>query len=211
MESERKQVQLLLNQQPKQKNNRLRKQTRSSNYITTDDCHDDYVVLDFETTGMRAGADKILEVLAIRYKGHKETDRFVSLVNPQRHIPLEVTQRTGISAADIRTAPIIEDIIAKLVDFIGELPIVIHDSSFEMGFLESLEDFTPLKLPKYTVVDTTRLARKVAAQLTERSKMTQLKMLLTDKLNSMNGLTDCLATAAIYQYCCGISQSETAI
>ncbi|WJY26477.1 MULTISPECIES: exonuclease domain-containing protein [Sporosarcina] len=211
MERERKQVQLLLNQQPKQKNNRLRKQTRSSNYITTDDCHDDYVVLDFETTGMRAGADKILEVLAIRYQDHEETDRFSTLVNPQRHIPLEVTQRTGISAADIRTAPVIEEIIADLVAFIGELPIVIHDSSFEMGFLESLADFTPLDLPKYTVVDTTRLARKVAAQLTDRKQMVQLKTLLTDKLNSMSGHTDCLATAAIYQYCCRVNQPEAAV
>ncbi|GKV69187.1 hypothetical protein NCCP2716_16850 [Sporosarcina sp. NCCP-2716] len=206
METERKQVQVLLNQQPMQKNNRLRKQTRNSNYITTEDCHDDYVVLDFETTGMRAGADKIIGVLAIRFEKHEEMDRFETLVNPHRHIPMEVTQRTGISDSDIQDAPVMEHVIEPLVRFIGDLPIIIHDSSFEMGFLESLHDFSVIDLPKYTVVDTTRLARKVAGQLKQQNEMHKLKTLLMAKRNSLSGLTDCRATAAIYQYCCDMNE-----
>lgn len=211
MEAERRQVQALLNQQPMQKNHRLRKQTRNSNYITTEDCHDDYVVLDFETTGMRAGADKIIGVLAIRFEKHEEKGRFETLVNPHRHIPTEVTQRTGISNSDIQNAPMIEQVIEPLVRFIGDLPIVIHDSSFEMGFLESLHDFSVVDLPKYTVVDTTRLARKVASQLTEQSQLQELKTLLMTKRNSLSGLTDCRATAAIYRYCCGISEMASTL
>ncbi len=211
MEAERKQVQALLNQQPMQKNHRLRKQTRNSNYITTEDCHDNYVVLDFETTGMRAGADKIIGVLAIRYEDHEEAGRFETLVNPHRHIPMEVTQRTGISDDDIQGAPRMEQVIETLVQFIGDLPIIIHDSSFEMGFLESLHDFSVVDLPKYTVVDTTRLARKVAGQLKTQSQMQEMKTLLLAKRNSLSGLTDCRATAAIYRYCCDVSETTASL
>ncbi|MDW0108673.1 exonuclease domain-containing protein [Sporosarcina aquimarina] len=205
MENQRKKVQTMLNQQPMQKNIRVRKQTKSSNYITTEDCHQDYIVLDFETTGMRAGADKIICVLAIQYINHLEVDRFETLVNPQRHIPLEVTQRTGLSDAEIGSAPIMEEVLGDLVTFIGELPIVIHDSSFEMGFLESLHDFSEVRLPKYTVVDTTKLARKIASQLEDVEKMKRLAFLLGTKQESLSGISDCRATADIYKYCCEVS------
>lgn len=207
MEKERSKVQTLLNQQPMQKNIRLRKQTRSSNYITTEDCHEDYIVLDFETTGMRAGADKIISILAIRYKQHEESERFQTLVNPHRHIPKEVTQRTGISEAVVRNAPTMENLIDSLVAFIDDLPIVIHDSSFEMGFLESLHEFSSVQLPKYTVVDTTKLARKTASQLEDADQMKQLAFLLGVKQDSLSGLTDCRATADIYHYCCELSNT----
>ncbi|REB08507.1 3'-5' exonuclease [Sporosarcina sp. BI001-red] len=206
METQRKMVQALLNQQPMQKNNRVRNQTKNSNYITTEDCHQNYIVLDFETTGMRAGADKIIGVLAIRYENHVEQDRFETLVNPQRHIPMEVTQRTGLSNEEIGTAPIMEEVIQHLVSFIGEMPIVIHDSSFEMGFLESLHDFSKVYLPKYTVVDTTKLARQVAGQLKDEEKLKKLAFLLGTKQDSLSGIMDCRATANIYKYCCELNE-----
>ncbi|WP_432354120.1 exonuclease domain-containing protein [Sporosarcina sp. A2] len=205
METQRDRVNTMLNQQPMQKNTRVRKQTRNSNYITTEDCHKDYILLDFETTGMRAGADKIISVLAIRHINHSEQDHFDTLVNPNRHIPIEVTQRTGLSNEAIASSPTMEEVIQPLLSYIGDLPIVIHDSSFEMGFLESLQDFSEVHLPKFTVVDTTKLARKVASQLEDVEKMKRLAFLLGTKQNSMSGLTDCRATGDIYKYCCKIS------
>lgn len=205
MEKQRDKVHSMLNQAPKQKNIRVRKQTKNSNYITTEDCHKDYIVLDFETTGMRAGADKIISVVAIRYENHQEQDLFESVVNPQRHIPLEVIQKTGLTDEVIGNSPIMEEVIQPLVSYIGDLPIVIHDSSFEMGFLESFHDISTFKLPKYTVVDTTKLARKVASQLNDVDKMKNLAFLLGTKQESMSGLTDCRTTADIYKYCCELN------
>lgn len=202
METQRKKVLSMLNHQPAQKNLRLRKQTRDSNYITTDDCYEDYIVLDFETTGPRAGADKIIGILAIRYEEHKEVDQFETLINPQRHIPLEITQLTGISADEVSSSPTMQEILPTLVSFIGELPIVIHDSSFEMGFLESLHDFSEIQLPKYTVVDTSKLARKVTAKLEKIEQLHKLEYLLEAKENTYTGTQDCRTTAAIYEFCC---------
>ena len=208
MEMERQKVQAMLNQQPLQKNIRLRKQTRSSNYITTEDCHEDYIVLDFETTGPRAGADKIIAVLAIRYEQHEEQQQFETFVNPQRHIPLDITQRTGITEEEVSNAPLMEDVLESLVPFIGDLPIVIHDSSFEMGFLESLHDFSTIQLPKYTVVDTSKLARKIVGQTKDQAILQRFESLLTEKSDSLNGITDCRSTAAIYEYCCQLSAEK---
>ena len=208
MEILRKKVQGMVSKKPVQKNIRLRKQTRSSNYITTEDCHEDYVVLHFETTGMRAGADKIISVLAIRFEKHIETEQFETLVNPRRYIPIEITQRTGISDAEVKSAPIMEEVIGSLVEFIGEFPIIIHDSSFEMGFLESLHDFSTIQLPKYTVVDTSKLTRKIVTQVTDMEQLQQLEQLLQAKQDSYTAAENCRATAALYECCCQISEHK---
>ena len=205
MEKQRKLVQSMISPQPMQKNIRLRKQTRDSNYITTEDCHDDYIVLNFETTGMRAGADKIIGIMAIRYEAHQEMKQFETFVNPQRYIPLEVTQRTGISDVEVGTAPIMEEVLESLIAFIGDLPIVIHDSSIEMGFLESLHDFSTIQLPKYTVVDMSKLARKITSQVAEMEQLQRLEQLLLEKEKTYTGVEVCRATAALYEYCCHIT------
>ena len=41
-----------------------------------------FIALDFETTGLSAHSDRIIEIAAIRYIDGKITDRFVTLVNP---------------------------------------------------------------------------------------------------------------------------------
>ena len=208
MENQRKKVQSMISTQPMQKNIRLRKQTRDSNYITTEDCHEDYIVLNFETTGMRAGADKIIGIMAIRYEGHQEMKQFETLVNPQRYIPLDVTQRTGISDVEAEAAPVMEDLLESLVLFIDDLPIVLHDSSIEMGFLESLHDFSAVQLPKYTVVDMSKLARKITGQVAEMEQLQRLEQLLLEKEKTYTGVEVCRATAALYEYCCHITSEN---
>ena len=46
-----------------------------------------FVAIDFETTGLDPYHDRIIEIAAIRFKNGEISDRFVSLINPQRNIP----------------------------------------------------------------------------------------------------------------------------
>ena len=158
----------------------------------------DYVVLDFETTGLRPGADQIIQVGAVKYKNHEQMDIMNQLVNPLKSISTRITSLTGITNQMIRNEPKIELVINQLIEFIGDLPIVAHNASFDMGFLYALED--KVDVPRYTVIDTLKLSRKIINQ-TPNHKLTTLAHYLQIEHDAHNALGDCLATAKIYQYC----------
>lgn len=161
---------------------------------------DDYVVLDFETTGLRAGSDKIIQIGAVKYLNHMHKDTMYVTINPEQPISSTITRITGITNADVRDAPVIEEVAHELVAFIGEFPIIAHNAPFDMGFLYALEEITPI--PEYTVIDTVKLARKTIPE-TPNHKLTTLSAFLELEHNAHDALGDCLATAAIYQFCIG--------
>jgi len=158
----------------------------------------DYVVLDFETTGLRPGADQIIQVGAVKYLNHEQVGVMNQLVNPSRAISARITSLTGISNSMVKNEPTVERVILRLIEFIEDLPIVAHNASFDMGFLYALED--RVDVPRYSVIDTLKLARKVIND-TPNHKLTTLAHYLQLEHNAHDALGDCLVTAQIYQYC----------
>ena len=170
-------------------------------YIKSTDPVSDYVVLDFETTGMRAtGDDKIIQIGAIRYFNHWKDDEMDVLINPQRSISPFVTNLTGITNEMVKDAPIIDEKVADLVEFIGDLPIIAHNASFDMGFLYALDGLNGIHIPQYTVIDTVKIARQTIKD-TPNHKLTTLSQYLQLEHDAHNALGDCTVTAALYQYC----------
>lgn len=190
----------LLQTKPDQQNWAGRRATKVKKYKTTTKRVKDYVVLDFETTGFRAGADRIIQIGAIKYTNHQQTNQFHSLINPQRHISIQITQLTGITNEMVQVAPTIEQKIDELLDFISELPIVAHNAPFDMGFLYTLDNLEGISIPEFTVIDTVKLARKFITQ-TPNHKLITLTEFLQIEHDAHDAIGDCLATAAIYQYC----------
>lgn len=158
----------------------------------------DYVVLDFETTGIRPGADQIIQVGAVKYHNHEQVDVLNQLVNPLRAISSRITSLTGISNEMVKNEPTMDRVLLQLIDFIGDLPIVAHNASFDMGFLYAMDQ--RVDIPTYTVIDTLKLARKVI-HTTPNHKLTTLAQYLQLEHDAHNALGDCLVTAKIYQYC----------
>lgn len=160
----------------------------------------DYVVLDFETTGLRAGADRIIQIGAIRYFNHWKDEEMDVLINPQRHISPTIARLTGITNEMVADAPTIEEKFGELIDFIGDLPIIAHNASFDMGFLYALDQLNGITIPEYTVIDTVKIARQKIKDAPNH-KLTTLTHYLQLEHDAHNAIGDCLATAAIYQYC----------
>lgn len=175
-------------------------QVRAKKYKSSLSKVQDYVVLDFETTGLRAGSDKIIQIGAVKYMNHERVDTMYLMVNPQCSISSTITRITGITNNDVRNAPVIEEVAHELIAFIGGFPIIAHNAPFDMGFLYALEECTPI--PEYTVIDTVKLARKTITE-TPNHKLTTLTAFLELEHNAHDALGDCLATAAIYQFCIG--------
>ena len=112
------------------------------------------VALDLETTGLTPRLDRIIEVGAVRFRGDEVLATFQSLVRPEVAIPRAVQELTGIRDADVAAAPPPEEILAQLIDFVGDSGVVAHSGNFDLSFLVDPEGG-----PGYELFDTLDLAR----------------------------------------------------
>lgn len=106
-----------------------------------------FVALDLETTGLDARTDAIIEIGAVRVVFDRAAgpfacrvlDRFATLVNPLRPIPLRIQQLTGIRDADVAAAPPLVKVIPELLAFVSAdvAGVVAHNAGFDFGFLQA--------------------------------------------------------------------------
>jgi len=94
-----------------------------------------YIALDIETTGLSKEKNDIIEIGATKFDDNKIIDRYQTLISINGDIPEIITHITNIKTADLEGAPNLEDIQDDLLDFIGDLPIVGHNISFDIDFL----------------------------------------------------------------------------
>src|SRR6185436_12620259 len=94
------------------------------------------VSIDIETTGLSEERDAIIEIGAVKFKGHRVEDEWSTLINPGRHIPEFITGLTGISDVEVRNAPRLREVAQALEEFIGDAPVVGHNVRFDLGFLQ---------------------------------------------------------------------------
>lgn len=93
------------------------------------------IVLDTETTGLDYTRERIIEFAAVRLENGKIKDEFQTLINPQQHIRKSSFAIHGISEEMVKDAPTEEEVIPKILDFIGDYPIVAHNAIFDYSFL----------------------------------------------------------------------------
>lgn len=99
---------------------------------------DEYVVFDFETTGLSPWAgDEIIEIGAMKIFGNEidEQNFFHTLVRPSRPIPPEATRVNGITNDMVAGAPALSEVLPKFLDFIGSAWLVAQNAKFDMSFL----------------------------------------------------------------------------
>lgn len=95
-------------------------------------------VIDFETTGLSpAMGDRATEVAVVIVADGKIVDRYQSLMNAGARIPAFIEALTGISNAMIRKAPPAAEVMHALAEFVGDVPLVAHNASFDSRFLDA--------------------------------------------------------------------------
>ena len=121
-----------------------------------------YVTFDLETTDLDITACDIVEIAAVRVEQGVEMDRFSSLVRPERPIHPRAQETHGISADDVREAPVFAEVWPRFRDFVGDLPLVAHNAQhFDIPVLRRLAE--PLGgADRYRVFDTLPLARALS-------------------------------------------------
>lgn len=169
-------------------------------YRIANDLTKNYIVLFLETTGLRTGADQIIQIGAIKYENNKEIGTYRTLINPGRYIPIEVTRHTKITNFLVEDAAFIEDKIGELLLFIDGLPIVMHNAQIYMNFLYATEQVEGVKVPTLTVTDTITLARKTLPILSSK-KLAKLATYLQLENEEQDILQSCCTVNEIYQLC----------
>lgn len=72
-------------------------------------------VFDLETTGVRIGHDRIVQIAVVRMMPDGTREKWQSLVHPEMHIPHEATAVHGISDADVSDAPALAELASEVL------------------------------------------------------------------------------------------------
>lgn len=123
------------------------------------------IVLDTETTGLEvAQGHRIVEVGAVALEDRRRTDvHFHSYLNPQRSIDEEAEKVHGLSMERLSNEPEFSEIAESFLEFVEGNILVIHNASFDLGFLNAELKRASSKYPSLDeiceVEDTLSMAR----------------------------------------------------
>ncbi|MEM8906360.1 MAG: exonuclease domain-containing protein, partial [Bacteroidota bacterium] len=157
-----------------------------------------YAIIDIETTGGRASRDRITEIAIVLHDGETIVDRWESLINPERAIPYNITQITGITQEMVSDAPRFFEIAKRVVEMTQGAIFVAHNVRFDYSFIK--EEFKRLGYT-YTrrQLCTVRLSRKAFPGLRSYSlgKLIQHFSIQVDQRH--RAMADTLATTTLLE------------
>lgn len=188
------------------------------------DFPDEFVVVDIETTGLSKEFDEIIEVSALHVKNWELIDSFSELTQPYSYFDCDdpddpdailvdkekniygyyvygfITYLTGITNKMLENARKIDVVLKDFLDYIGDLPIVGHNVSFDYNFIMYNAEKFDLIFKNNQRIDTMRMSKK----LFKENKGFKLKNICGylkvpyDDTKAHRGIYDCRYTTACY-------------
>ena len=120
------------------------------------------IFLDTETTGLSANdKHKIVEIACIETSNLLPTKKiFHKIINPQRHVPEEAFKVHGFSTEFLKNKETFDKVVDEFLEFIKDKRIIIHNASFDLGFLNhELKLIGKNEIKKINIVDSLEVAR----------------------------------------------------
>ena len=154
-----------------------------------------FVAIDVETTGLSPIENELIEVSAIKYKGAERIETFSTLIKPKVSIPFRITGITGITNEMVKKSPKVEEVMPKLVEFIGNSPIVAHNANFDYKFIQS---YSNNSFSRNKVIDTVAISRKMYPNLPNHKLGTIAKQIGITEDGFHRAEFDCECCAKIY-------------
>lgn len=121
------------------------------------------IILDTETTGLNPLAgDRLVEIGCVESINHIPTQNHYHVyLNPERDVPDEASRVHGLTTEFLMDKPLFVQEVDNFLTFIEDDPLVIHNASFDMGFLNAELARAGFKtLPMSRAIDTLQIARK---------------------------------------------------
>lgn len=157
----------------------------------------EFVIVDTETTGLRPGSHRVIEVAGVRIRGNEVLGSYQSLLNPGVRIPNFIAQFTGITQDMVATAPASHEALPAFLQFVEGAIVVGHNVGFDIGFLSYEAQLLGQSFP-IDGLDTIPLARRFLPGL-KRFKLDNVAShLRIQTANRHRALGDAKVTAAVF-------------
>jgi DNA polymerase-3 subunit epsilon len=121
------------------------------------------IVFDTETTGFEPGdGHRVVEIGCVELLDHFPTGRTLQFyLNPERDVPIESQRVHGLSAEFLADKALFAHVVEEFLEFLGDAPLVIHNASFDIKFINAELKRTGHKpIPLARAVDTIEIAKR---------------------------------------------------
>ena len=170
------------------------------------------IVLDTETTGLDPlRGDRLVEIGCVEMYNRMPTGQtYHCYINPERDMPAEAFAVHGLSAEFLSTKPRFADVVGDFLEFIADAPLVIHNASFDISFINAeLDRIKRQPIPRDRLVDTLLLARRKHPGVSNRLDDLCSRYAIDNSRRTKHGaLLDSELLAEVYIDLIGARQSQ---
>jgi DNA polymerase III subunit epsilon len=170
------------------------------------------IVLDTETTGLDPlRGDRLVEIGCVEIFNRMPTGQtFHRYINPERDMPAEAFAVHGLSSEFLATKPLFHELVDEFIAFIGDAPLVIHNASFDISFINAeLDRVKRAAIPRDRLVDTLLLARRKHPGVSNRLDDLCSRYAIDNSHRTKHGaLLDAELLAEVYIDLIGARQSQ---
>jgi DNA polymerase III subunit epsilon len=163
--------------------------------------------VDLETTGLSPLVDKIIEIAAVKVSPTGEVSTFHQLINPLIEVPPFTIQFHGLNDADLAAAPTIKKPLKDFWEFVERLPVIAHNSTFDLGYLIKASHDFQIEFPPLDVYDSCRYSRALYKNVEgapANFKLSTLSEYFKIPLQHHVAIEDTLACLKITSACAGL-------
>lgn len=156
------------------------------------------IVLDTETTGLDYTREKIIEFAAVRLENGKIKDEFQTLINPHQHIRKSSMAVHGITEDMVADAPTEEEALPKILEFIGDYPLVAHNAIFDYSFLNEAKKRVMGESLTNPRIDTQIMFKEIAPDLESHGLESLTNRFNVELNNHHRAMADTMGLALAY-------------
>lgn len=120
-------------------------------------------VLDLEMTGLRAEADRVVEIAVVRADGSEVLVEFQTLVNPPVAMSAGAVKVSGITPDMLETAPPFAEVAEQVRDVLSSAVLVAHNAPHDLAFLRREMAGSGIDLGLPPALDTLEMSRRFFA------------------------------------------------
>lgn len=157
-----------------------------------------YLVIDTETTGLSA-SDRIIELAAVKVVHGEIVDQRSQLIQPEVPLPPFITGLTGITPDMLRGKKTIREVLPRFLDFAGDLPIIGHNISFDLGMIHQEAKRVGIPVRLTPGADTLMMSRQRLPHVRSHSLTNLVDELHISYRNNHRALADVYATQQLYE------------